>query len=244
MITVDFHTHILPGIDDGSKDEGMTKAMLIEEKRQGVVKIISTPHFYADQMSVDGFLNHRSAALDKTERIRMEAEEPLPEIIAGAEVYYFSGIGLAAEIPKLCIGDTDVLLLEMPFGQWTNDVLRDVETLIRRQNLKIVLAHIERYYRFQKNRDVWNRILTLPLHTQINAASFVNKGRFLRPDRKWQFSIDFLKKHPDTLHIGSDCHNMTTRIPNLASGRDAIAASLGHEALKRIDASTAVLLGL
>ena len=213
MITVDFHTHILPGIDDGSKDEGMTKAMLIEEKRQGVVKIIATPHFYADQMSVDGFLNHRSAALDKTERIRMEAEEPLPEIIAGAEVYYFSGIGLAAEIPKLCIGDTDVLLLE-------------------------------RYYRFQKNRDVWNRILTLPLHTQINAASFVNKGRFLRPDRKWQFSIDFLKKHPDTLHIGSDCHNMTTRIPNLASGRDAIAASLGHEALKRIDASTAVLLGL
>ena len=203
MITVDFHTHILPGIDDGSKDEGMTKAMLIEEKRQGVVKIIATPHFYADQMSVDGFLNHRSG-----------------------------------------IGDTDVLLLEMPFGQWTNDVLRDVETLIRRQNLKIVLAHIERYYRFQKNRDVWNRILTLPLHTQINAASFVNKGRFLRPDRKWQFSIDFLKKHPDTLHIGSDCHNMTTRIPNLASGRDAIAASLGHEALKRIDASTAVLLGL
>lgn len=244
MIIVDFHTHILPGIDDGSKDVGMTKAMLLEEKRQGAGTIIATPHFYADQMSVDGFLDHRSAAMDKTERVRREAEEPLPEIITGAEVYYFSGIGRAVEIPKLCIGDTDVLLLEMPFKQWTDDVLRDVEDLISRQKLTVVLAHVERYIRFQKNRDVWNSIMSLPLHTQINAASFVNKGRFLRPDRKWQFSIDFLKKHADTLHMGSDCHNMTTRMPNLASGRDAIASSLGHRFLDRIDSSTAALLGL
>ena len=33
---IDFHTHILPGIDDGSREPGMTEAMLREEKRQGV----------------------------------------------------------------------------------------------------------------------------------------------------------------------------------------------------------------
>jgi protein-tyrosine phosphatase len=244
MVLVDFHTHILPGIDDGSQDESMTNDMLLEEKRQGVVEIIATPHFYANQMSVDGFLENRSAALEKTERIRREADEPLPEIIPGAEVYYFSGIGRAAEIPKLCIRDTEVLLLEMPFEQWTGDVLRDVEDLIRRQKLTIVLAHIERYYRFQKDVDVWDRILELPLHTQINAGSFVNKGRFLRPDRRWQFCIEFLKEHPDTLHMGSDCHNMTYRPPNLEKGREAIKARLGQEPLDRIDASTAKLLGL
>lgn len=244
MDLVDFHTHILPGIDDGSRDESMTKAMLVEEKRQGVVKVIATPHFYADQMSVDGFLKHRDAAMEKTKNIRQEAEEPLPETIAGAEVYYFSGIGRAAEISRLCIGNTRVLLLEMPFEQWTGGVLTDVEDLIRRQNLSIVLAHIERYIRFQKSMDVWNRIMNLPLHTQINAGSFVNKGRFLRPDHRWKFSIDFLKKYPDTLHLGSDCHNMTSRAPNLARGRESIAASLGQEFLNRIDISTSVLLGL
>ena len=244
MNLVDFHTHILPGIDDGSQDESMTRDMLFEEKRQGVVDIVATPHFYANQMSVDGFLENRSAALEKTEQIRREADEPLPSIITGAEVYYFSGIGRAEEIPRLCIGDTRVLLLEMPFEQWTDDVLRDVKDLIRKQKLTIVLAHIERYYRFQKDMDIWDCIMDLPLHTQINAGSFVNKGRFLRPDRRWQFCIDFLKDHPDTLHMGSDCHNMVNRPPNLEKGREGIKAKLGQEALDRIDSSTAKLLGL
>ena len=241
---IDFHTHILPGIDDGSQDESMTREMLFEESRQGVVSVVATPHFYADQMSVDGFLKNRSAALDKTERIRLEAEKPVPEIIAGAEVYYFYGIGRAAEVSRLCINGTQVLLLEMPFEQWTDDVYKDVENLISRQKLTIVLAHIERYVRFQKKMDVWERIMELPLHMQINAGSFVNKGRFLRPDRKWKFCMDFLQKHPDILHMGSDCHNMTSRRPNLLKGREAVAARLGEKALERIDVSTAQLLGL
>lgn len=195
-------------------------------------------------MSVDGFLKNRSAALDKTERIRLEAEKPVPEIIAGAEVYYFYGIGRAAEVSRLCINGTQVLLLEMPFEQWTDDVYKDVENLISRQKLTIVLAHIERYVRFQKKMDVWERIMELPLHMQINAGSFVNKGRFLRPDRKWKFCMDFLQKHPDILHMGSDCHNMTSRRPNLLKGREAVAARLGEKALERIDVSTAQLLGL
>ena len=132
----------------------------------------------------------------------------------------------------------------MPFEQWTDDVLRDVKDLIRKQKLTIVLAAIERYYRFQKDMDILDCIMDLPLHTQINAGSFVNKGRFLRPDRRWQFCIDFLKDHPDTLHMGSDCHNMANRPPNLTKGRDGIKAKLGQEALDRIDASTAKLLGL
>ena len=241
---VDFHTHILPGIDDGSQDESMTREMLFEESRQGVVSVVATPHFYADQMSVDGFLKNRSAALDKTERIRLEAEKPVPEIIAGAEVYYFYGIGRAAEVSRLCINGTQVLLLEMPFEQWTDDVYKDVENLISRQKLTIVLAHIERYVRFQKKMDVWERIMELPLHMQINAGSFVNKGRFLRPDRKWKFCMDFLQKHPDILHMGTDCHNMISRTPNLLKGREAVAARLGEKALERIDVSTAQLLGL
>ena len=74
----------------------MTEDMLFEEQQQGVAIIAATPHFYASQMSVIGFLGRRKEALDKTNRIRQEADRPLPEIIAGAEVYYFSGIGRAA----------------------------------------------------------------------------------------------------------------------------------------------------
>ena len=49
---IDFHSHILPGIDDGSKNTQMSLAMIEEEKKQGVHTIVATPHFYADEDSL------------------------------------------------------------------------------------------------------------------------------------------------------------------------------------------------
>ena len=66
---VDFHTHILPGIDDGSQDVDMTKDMLLEEQKQGVGLIAATPHFYAHRMSMEGFLERRTEAMAKTLQI-------------------------------------------------------------------------------------------------------------------------------------------------------------------------------
>ena len=44
-MVIDFHTHILPGIDDGSSDLQMSMAMLNEERHQGVDVVVLTPHF-------------------------------------------------------------------------------------------------------------------------------------------------------------------------------------------------------
>ena len=177
---IDFHTHILPGIDDGSQDAGTTEALLREEKRQGVELVAATPHFYADKMSIDGFLARREKSLECTERLRREAEIPLPAVIAGAEVHYFEGIGCAEAIARLCVGNTRTLLVELPFAQWDEAVLRDMEMLLDRQMLHVVLAHVERYAGFQKDRRVWNRVMALPLTPQINAGSFLKKGVFFR----------------------------------------------------------------
>lgn len=233
---IDFHAHILPGIDDGSREVGMTKAMLREEKRQGVELVAATPHFYADKMSIDGFLARRENALTLTERLRRGADIPLPAVIAGAEVYYFEGMGGAETIGRLCVGNTRTLLVELPFMQWDEAVLRDVEALIDRQRLHVVLAHVERYAGFQKDRRVWNRVMALPLTPQINAGSFLKQGGFFHPDRKRRFCLDFLEAHP-RLIVGSDCHNLWERPPNLAAAREEIAAALGTQALAGIDAA-------
>ena len=233
---IDFHAHILPGIDDGSRDPGMTEAMLREEKRQGVELIAATPHFYADKMSIDGFLARRENALALTERLRREADIPLPAVIAGAEVYYFEGMGGAETIGRLCVGNTRTLLVELPFMQWDEAVFRDVEALIDRQRLHVVLAHVERYVGFQKDRRVWNRVMALPLTPQINAGSFLKQGGFFHTDRKRRFCLDFLAGHP-RLIVGSDCHNLRERPPNLAAAREEIAAALGTQALAGIDAA-------
>lgn len=234
---IDFHTHILPGIDDGSRNVNMTAAMLREEKRQGAELVVATPHFYANQMPIERFLENRARAIAKTERMRAEADEALPAIVVGAEVYFFQGMGRAAMVDKLCVGDTRTLLLEMPFEQWTEAMLRDVEQLIERRGLNIVLAHIERYHGFQRDKAVWNRVMALPLTPQINAGSFIKKGGLFHPNGKRKFCLRYLEEHP-RLIVGSDCHNLEGRAPNVRQGRREIEAELGKKALRVIDATT------
>ena len=139
----DFHTHILPGIDDGSRDIEMTERMLEAELAQGVSHICATQHFYAHRRSIQQFRERRGGALAQV-RALLERRPELPRVTAGAEVYYFSGMGRAEDIRKLCLAGTDILLLEMPFGQWHGDQVRDVRDILRRQHLRVVLAHIER----------------------------------------------------------------------------------------------------
>ena len=215
----------------------MTEAMLTEEMQQGVDVIAATPHFYADQMSVDGFLERRAAALEKTENIRRNAEKALPRIVTGAEVYYFRGMGRAKDIPRLCIEDTNTLLLEMPFEQWDKEVLQDVRDLISKQKLSIVLAHIERYVDFQKNKEIWDQILSLPVRLQINAGSLLRKGSLLHPDRRKRFCLRLLSENPYVI-LGSDCHNMTSRPPNIAAARDFLSTRVGDGILDCIDSTT------
>ena len=99
---IDFHTHILPGIDDGSRDIEMTAKMLEMEREQGVTYIYATPHFYAHRRSVQSFLDRREGALLQVRELLARHPE-LPEISAGAEVYYFTGMGRAEQLPELCI---------------------------------------------------------------------------------------------------------------------------------------------
>ena len=189
---IDFHTHILPGIDDGSRDIDMTEQMLAAEAAQGVSDIYATPHFYAHRVTVDKFLERRSRALDAKQKLLSERPD-LPRITAGAEVYYFNGMGCAEQLSQLCIEGTDIILLEMPFDQWHGEQLKDIKDIINKQGLRVVLAHVERYIGFQKDRRVWDEIINMPLTIQMNAGPFIVSG--LHGRHRQRFCLDMLKNY-------------------------------------------------
>lgn len=147
-----------------------------------------------------------------------------------AEVYYFQGIGSAGMIQKLCVEGTQTLLLEMPFAQWDSAIYADVEKLVRHQKLKVVLAHIERYYEFQKKKEIWDAVMELPLYRQMNAGVFLN---WKKRHKAFQ-----LAKEATTIILGSDCHNMDTRHPNLAEGRIVLVKKFGEAFLQKTDRLT------
>ena len=238
---IDFHTHILPGIDDGSMDIKMTEKMLEKEQADEVMHIYATPHFYANRRSVEFFLERRNGAFEKVREL-LESRPELPKVTAGAEVYYFSGIGKAEHLDQLCIEGTDILLLEMPFEQWHRNMARDVDDIINRRGIRIVLAHVERYERFQKDRDTWKRILDMPLTIQLNTEYIIHSGSWLRQSKEHKFCMQMLADY-DNIIIGTDCHNMTRRAPNLGKARSVIEKKLGSDRLTQIDEYTSKLLG-
>ena len=228
---IDFHCHILPGIDDGSGSLEETRKMLQQAGSQGVRYMVATPHFYADRMMPRDFLDKRQKAFEC-----VVSEDIAPELGLGAEVYYFDNMSRSDELQKLQINDTGLLLVEMPFTGWTDRIVDDVCRLQDRQGLTPVLAHVERYRngdQFPRYRD---KLLSEGVLMQANAGSFglIRTGFWLQQQMK-RGCIHFL---------GSDCHNLTTRQPNMETAERMILKRLGAGALREIMDFSAQALGI
>ena len=229
---IDFHTHILPCIDDGSKNVETSLEMMKASKAQGVQWLVATPHFYAARDRVDGFLSRRR---ESWETLSQRVTPDLPRITLGAEVAFFQGMSKAERLNALSIEGTNSLLLEMPFQRWSEDTVDEVARLIDR-GFNIILAHIERYLSMRENAAYVEQLLEMPLMKQINAEGLLDwrqRGRLIKMVKNRQVQI-----------LGSDCHGMNHRPPNLGKGREVLQKKLGQEYLDEIDrCSERLLLG-
>ena len=232
---VDFHSHVLPGVDDGAEDIDTGLAMLRESFRQGVDLLCATPHFYADVDNPAAFLKNREAAY-RALRGAMQGEENLPKILLGAEVLYFPGISVADEIRDLCLQGTPFLLVEPPMLPWSDSMLDEVELCGRNLGCVPVLAHIDRYMRLLRDPTLFDRVRGRRLLIQANASFFLHRG-------SRDFALDCLSR--GRIHfLGSDCHDLDARRPNLAYAAEIIAAAGLTPALERLDANVRKALGI
>ena len=231
MAIIDMHCHILPGVDDGARDVETSLAMLEASRAQGVQYMVATPHFYATRDRVDTFLDRRREAWE-TLKSRMGAD--YPGIVLGAEVAFFRGISRADRLEALKIEGTDCILLEMPFRPWSEDDVDEVSEILEKHGYTIILAHIERYLAMRGNADYIGNLLELPVLAQINAESLLDwrqRGKLIKMVRNGQVHL-----------LGSDCHGIHHRPPNLGEGREILRKKTGTEYLDRIDRRSEELL--
>lgn len=224
---VDFHSHILPGIDDGSASIEESLSMLRMEAEQGIAHVVATPHFYAKHDRPTSFLKRRAEA-EKCLREAMEAHPGLPQITVGAEVYFFPGMSNSDELLGLTFGINKCIMLEMPHPPWTKNMFKELESIYVRLGILPVLAHIDRYIRPFQTYGIPERLHELPVLVQANANFFLHsltKGMAMRMLKEDRIQL-----------LGSDCHNLSTRKPNLGQAVGQIVKRLGSEALERIDA--------
>ena len=228
---VDFHSHILPHMDDGSASLEMSLAMLRTSRAAGVDIMVSTSHYYKRNEEIDAFLERRTKRL---EELLPCLDSTCCGVVPGAEVAFYFGMDEDPRLGALCVGDTRAILVEMPFQSWGTYEINTLSSLCYDRRLTVILAHYERFAEFQKGNRVYEEVLELPLYVQINAGSLTGGWH----SRQW---LKMFKK--GSAHIlGSDCHNTESRPPDLDRGRDVIRKKLGEDVLHRIDRNAAALL--
>ena len=223
---IDLHTHILPGMDDGSPDAACSVEMLRRQRAQGVEVVCGTSHYYRRQNSISLFCERRAAAMDRLKEA-LPRGETLPRVIPAAETAYFSGIGDHPGLERLCIQGTRTLMLEMPFTEWSDLQVEEVSALVLDRRFQVVLVHPERFCASKGNRRKIQQLEQLPVVLQVNAGALLLW-------RTRRLGLELLREAPIPL-LASDCHNLTTRVPNLQEGRRVVRQKLGNGFLDRLD---------
>ncbi len=230
----DFHSHILPGIDDGSTCLEESIAMLRMEAEQGISHVIATPHFYAQHDAIEDFLERRAEA-ERLLREEMKKHENLPDVTVGAEVHFFRGISQSDVLHKLRIGKNPFSLIEMPVTTWTDSMYRELAHIYYDQGITPIIAHVDRYFTRLRTFGIPEKLEELPVLVQANASFFWGNSaaRAMRMLQKEQIHL-----------LGSDCHNTNSRQPNLGKVIGKIQKHCGDGALENIAAYQHNVLGM
>lgn len=230
---VDVHSHILPGIDDGSPDVETSLKMIEALQSQGARAIVLTPHYYSDSISYEDFVARRDNALHLLEKSLPPGS---PKLIPAAEVYITKYLLNNSNLDALKIGNTNYALIEHPFScdfsQGTYDRLL---SLNYDYGIKPILAHIERYPAFMDDGDLLDSYIEMGCIAQVNISSFVDSSRSLRKKL-------FKYLENGRIHlIGTDCHNLSSRKPDFETGVNAIIKKCGEEAVDVLERNANIL---
>ncbi len=162
---IDFHAHILPGADHGSRNVETSMNQLASALDAGITTIIATPHFYPERHNIENFIMKREKCFNKL----INNYSGTIKIIPAAEVLLCEGLNNLPYINHLCIKGTKTMLVEMPLYKWTARLIDTLFAIKEDKNIDIVLAHIDRYL----YEDV-NELMSMGFVGQINADSLIS----------------------------------------------------------------------
>lgn len=220
---IDIHTHILPGVDDGSPD--MFDSILLAEMavESGVKTIIATPHSHAGPDGREHLLRIREAY----DALRKEiASRGLPlELLPGMEIFCEDDLeDRFREGTVLSLNGTDRYLIEFDFGEGPDRIRRYIE-IVREQGGRAVIAHPERYVCLQRRLSLAEEWIGLGCQLQMNKDSVF--GAF---GRKVQRTAMKLLRGQMYTYAASDAHSPYGRTTQLDGLRDYLEEICSPEA--------------
>lgn len=221
---IDIHSHILPGVDDGPRTLDMALDMLRMAVDSGVKTQVLTPHIQAGR-----FENTKQGLDEHFQAFNKEVQKAnLPiKLLLGAEVRIGPEIMQLVErdaIPWLGeYRNKKTFLLEFPPYEIPHASDNLIKWLLNRGCLPIIV-HPERNRTFTKHKEKLQALIELGCPIQVTASSL--KGKF---GREAQAMAEELLRAGQVTSLASDCHNLTSRSPDLFKGFELASKLIGKE---------------
>lgn len=229
---VDIHSHILPGVDDGSKDMDMTREMLRIAWSEGIRTMIATPH------------HRRGYAMAPAEKLKevyqavcIEAQKINPDfkIYLGSELFRSHSLGERLQSGEaLTMAGTKYILVEF----LPSDPYRELYSALRRLQMigyKPIVAHAERYQCLVKEPALTEELVEMGCYIQVNASSVVGGNGFSA-----KRYIKKLLKYEMIHFLGTDTHDLENRSPVIQKSAAYIARKCSEEYARRLCSENAL----
>lgn len=240
---IDFHCHILPGLDDGAQNLEESLALARQCVDAGVDTVVATPHGHGT--IIDTLLPHRSEALQTLTEALTKEHIPL-RIYPGLE-YFADGhsVDMAVANPDILCGVPGTpnrpLLLEVSIDMDLHFVV-DLLFMAQLKGVPMVLAHPERYKNFRKSFQLLCDLMDKGLVLQFNSEDF-RRSFFHHAIPNLMLAL--IDHDPTRVVIGSDAHNAVRRPAGLTMAQETITKSLGVMTWEQVSQKNAVeLLGI
>jgi len=223
---VDIHAHIIPGVDDGSKNMEMTCEMLEIAYNQGIRTIYATPHFGSGKEKYD-----KEFLTEQYEKVKEEAKKIGEEgitVLLGNELYYGHGIVDKLEEGKaLTMNRTKYVLVEFDVDIRYSELYSALQKFVL-AGYRPILAHIERYECLYKQYEKIYSLKKMGITLQINASSVIPR---------FNSHASFCRKVIEEGYIdllGSDAHRLEWRPPCMEDAVKVLKKKTPDKILSRI----------
>lgn len=224
---IDLHNHSLFGVDDGARTFDMSKKMLDIAYNDGIRIICFTPHFKAHHFSDDTTIFAYQDRIFKNFSILKDyAKSKYPDmaLFLGNEIMFHNDICESLSSKKCnFLGQSKYVLIEFKPETPEYEIKNTISRVLRKGYCPII-AHIERYTAFHKNKQLLDTLTDIGALMQVNALSIV-KFKFGKIARLIKYAL----KKSLVSFICTDAHNDTDFPPTLSKAYKITSSKYGVE---------------
>lgn len=208
---IDFHSHIVPNVDDGSADITMSKNMILNSINEGTKCICASSHYIPIE-----FEQPKKEFFEKINELKEMFKEDI-EIVPSLEVYLTPDLVKFYDEGKIwCINEKKYMLIELPmkeFPIYTEDVFYE----LRLKGIIPIIAHPERNMKIAENIELLRNLIEQGALAQLNSGSILGLyGKKVKEVAEMLVEMNLIHV------LGSDAHNDGKRTTNIKTAFDIV----------------------